>query len=343
MERIYLITGANGHLGSTVARQLATAGQRVRALVLPGEATPLLAGLTIETVRGDVRDAASLAPLFRGLEGLQVVVIHAAAIIDITSNVGKTARDVNVGGTKNMVRLALAAGVHRFLHISSVHAIPEAPGTTLMRETKVFSPALVQGGYAKTKAEASRYVMDCVQTRGLPAVILHPSGIIGPGDTGTNNVVAALRSYVQGHLPACPRGGYNLVDVRDVAAAIIAAADKARVGETYILAAGHYEFCELFAMARQITGKGRRCPVVPMWMARLAAPLLEKHALWRGRPPLVTAYSLGALASNDNFSHEKAARELCFAPRPIQDTLRDTLGWISAQAPAVKRRRPRAV
>lgn len=334
MDRIYLITGANGHLGRTIVQQLAQAGERMRALVLPGEAAPTLEAANIEIVRGDVCNKASLQPLFAGLENRQVVVIHAAAIIDITSKVSKKAWEVNVGGTQNMVALALQHKVWRFLHVSSVHAIPEAPHHREISETKLFSPSAVEGGYAKTKAEASRYVMDCVREKGLPAVILHPSGIIGPGDTGTNNVVAAISSYRENHLPACPRGGYDLVDVRDVAAAIIAAADKGRIGETYILSGRHYEFRDIFAMVRSIVGKGRRCPVVPTWMARMAAPFLEKSALRKKQKPLVTAYSLNALASNDNFTHQKASRELGFWPRDFYDTLADTL----AELPAPQKR-----
>lgn len=328
MDRIVLITGANGHLGRTVIRQLTDAGVRVRGLVLPHEKTPMLDEMNIEIVRGDVRDIDSVRPLFAGCENRQVVVIHAAAIIDITSHVSPKAYEVNVNGTKNVVELALEHKVHRFIHISSVHAIPEAPGRREIRETKEFSPEWVEGGYAKTKAEASRYVMDCVREKGLPAIVLHPSGIMGPGDTGTNNVVAAIKSYYLGKLPACPKGGYDLVDVRDVAAAAISAIDNGRVGETYILSGKHYEFRDIFAMIHQITGKRKKCPTVPIWMARLAAPIMEKRALRKKEKPLVTRYSMNTLASNDNFCHEKASRELGFWPRDFYCTLQDTLATI---------------
>lgn len=325
MKKIVLLTGANGHLGRTIALQLRQNGVRVRGLVLPGENTSQLDNAGVEVFRGDVRDTSSLKPLFAGLAGYRIIVIHAAAIIDITSDVSKLIRDVNVSGTKNMVALALNAQVARFLHVSSVHAIPEAPGCETIAEVKRFSPTRVSGGYAKTKAEASQYVITAIEKHGLPGIILHPSGIMGPGDNGTNHIVAALREYVNGHTAACPRGGYNMVDVRDVATAVITAIDKGRIGETYILSGKHYELSQIFAMTRAITGKGRPCTHIPMWVLKLAAPIMERKALRKNEKPLLTPYSLKALCSNDNFTHEKATRELDFHPRDFYETLRDTL------------------
>lgn len=337
MNRLHVVTGANGHLGRTVIAQLLAAGQRVRALVLPGDKASTLEDANVEIVRGDVCDIDSLTPLFANSEHFELVVIHAAAIIDISSKVSKKAYDVNVQGTKNVVSKALEHNVYRFIHVSSVHAIPEAPNKRQICETKHFSPDLVIGGYAKTKAEASQFIMDCVKSEGLPALILHPSGIIGPGDSNTNNTVAAVRSYYQGKLSACPRGGYDLVDVRDVAAAVIAAIDKGRVGETYILSGTHYEFSDIFAMVREITGKRIRCTKIPMWMAKMAAPFAEWVALMKKQKPLITRYSMQTLTANDNFTHEKASRELNFWPRDFYQTLQDTIAGL--EKPKKKSRR----
>ncbi len=332
LNRIVLITGANGHLGRNLVKLLTAQGVRVRGLVLPGEKAPMLEENNIEIVRGDVTDPASLRPLFAGLENREVVVVHTAAVIDISSKVTQRARRVNVDGTKNVVALALEYGVHRFIHVSSVHAIPVPAGRRTIVETKEFSPGIVSGSYAKTKAEASAFVMRQIKENGLPAVILHPSGIAGPLDSGTNNIVAAIKGYLNGRIPACPRGGYDIVDVRDVAAACASAIDSGRVGETYILSNRHYEFSELFAMLREVTGKKKkRCPVVPIWMAKLAAPVLERSAKRKKQPPLITPYSLEALSSNDNFSHQKASRELGFWPRDIYETLQDTVAWLREQ------------
>ena len=182
------------------------------------------------------------------------------------------------------------------------------------------------GGYAKTKAEATQAVLDAVQA-GLDAVVVHPSGIIGPFDTAGNHLVQLVRDYLRGALPACVRGGYDFVDVRDVAAGCLLALEHGQRGASYILSNRHYEVKEVLDIVRSEAG-GRRLPVLPMGIARAAAPLLQWVARLRGRRPLYTAYSLYTLKSNDRFSHDKATAELGYRPRDLRDTLRDTVLWL---------------
>lgn len=328
MERVYIITGVYGHLGSTIARKLCERGVRVRGLVFAGERPTDPEGIDIEEVPGDIRDKASLRPLFEGLENYEKVVIHAAAVVDIHSTVLPITREVNVDGTKNIAELAREYGVWRFLHISSVHALPESPESRVISETKDYSADAVVGGYAKTKAEASRYIMGQIDL-GLPAIILHPSGIIGPHDNGRNNAVRSIINFVNKRLPGSPRGGYDFVDVRDVADACIAAVDKGRVGEPYIICNRNYEMGEVFNMSSRITGLRARGSWVPTWLAKAVSPFTEWVANHKKKAPLVTSYSLHALAANDRFSHEKASVELGYWPRDMVDTLRDTLLWLS--------------
>lgn len=323
-------------MGRNIVALLLQNKQQVRGLLLPNEAVFKPFAGKMQVVRGDVCKPETLAGLFEGLEGKEVVVIHAAAVVDIASSVAPRTWEVNVQGTKNMVQLCLAKGVHRFVHVSSVHAIPELEKGRTIREVSHFSADAVEGGYAKTKAEATQFVLDAVQNQGLPGIVLHPAGIIGPLDPGSNNLVAAIKSYLLGRLPACPKGGYNLVDVRDVAGACVAAVDDGRIGETYILAAQHYEMKQVFGLLRKM-GLGKRrhpCPTVPLWFVKPFASLLEKWAVRRKKAPLITSYSLQALASNDEFSHDKAACELKFCPRDIRNTLRDTALWVLAPNPA---------
>ena len=327
MKRLYIITGANGHLGRNIVERLLKAGHEVRAFILQGEEMPRFPNDDLMTVySGNVCDIDSMAPLFANSAGREVIVIHAAAIIDIRTKVSPLAYQVNVGGTKNIIELALKYHVYRYIHLSSVHAIPEPKVNKLICETKSFSPAKVHGGYAKTKAEASQLVIDAVTQRGLPGIILQPSGIIGPGDMGTNNIVAAIKSFVQGKLHICPQGGYNFVDVRDITAVCVRAADCGRVGESYLLSGRYYRMKDVFEMANSITGHKRRFVSLPIWLLKIFAPGMEKWAEHKHQAPLITPYSLFALASRANFSHEKATRELNFWPRDMYDTLKDTIG-----------------
>lgn len=322
MRRVYIITGANGHLGNTLIRILRKTEVEIRGLLFPTEHRKEREN--IHYFHGDVRDTDTLSSLFEGLSDAEVIVIHTAGIIDIAGTVSSQMYAVNVEGTRNIVKLCQEYGVKRLVYVSSVHAIPEKRWS-VQREVHHFSPEEVVGGYAKTKAEATQLVLDAV-SEGLDAVVVHPSGIIGPYDSSGNHLVQMITDYIRGKLPACVRGGYDLVDVRDVAAGCIAAAEKGRTGECYILSNRHYEIREVLGMVREYGG-GRRLPTLPIWMAKAAAPLLGWIAKKRHRRPLYTRYSLYTLHSNDKFSHEKASRELGYHPRDLVQTIQDTIRW----------------
>ena len=332
MSVTFIVTGAAGHLGSTIVRLLSQAGQNVRALSLAGEAQRARRGVTWFT--GDVCRPESLRTLFSGLDGRDVCVIHAAGVVDISGEMSARMRDVNVEGTKNVIALCREFDVRRLVYVSSVHAIPEREDMGVMREIRAFSPDAVTGGYAKTKAEATQTVLDAAAA-GLDAVVVHPSGILGPYDDAGNHLVQVLRDYLRGKLPACVRGGYDLVDVRDVAAGCVRAALHGRSGECYILSNRHYEVSDMLKLARE-AGGGHKLPVLPMWMAEAAVPLLGLVAKLRRQRPLYTRYSLYALKSNDRFDHDKATAELNYRPRDLRATIRDTVRYLkSRQAPKV--------
>lgn len=330
MERLYLITGANGHLGNTVIRQLLARGEKVRGLILPTE-SGLLPG--VEYIHGDIRDPSSLDPFFSGLENKESFVLHTAGIVDIAEKISPLLYEVNVQGTRHLLDACLTYPVKRLVYVSSVHALPEKDRFHVLREVKRFSPESVVGGYAKTKAEATQAVLDAVSD-GLDAVIVHPSGILGPYDTTRNHLVQLVSDYVHGRLPACVRGGYDFVDVRDVAQGCLAALEDGKTGECYILSNRHYEIKEILGMIRFLQG-GRRVPSLPLWMAKIATPFIEMWAKRHHRRPLYTRYSLYTLHSNDKFSHDKATRELGYLPRDLYQTLADTLAWLQGKEKSI--------
>lgn len=323
---LYLVTGACGHLGSQIVKQLVLRGDRVRILKLPGEKDALVQGLGVEAALGDVRLKESLRPFFKHDQDDEVYVIHAAGIVSIAAKADGNLRRVNVEGTRNMADLCLENGVKRLLYVSSVHALPEAKGYGAIREAQAFDERLVQGAYAKTKAEATQIVLDAGEN-GLDVVVVHPSGIIGPGDEGSNHSNQIFRDYLRGRLPAIVKGGYDFVDVRDVAQGIIKALETGAPGNCYILANGHFEIRRLVELLQKFSGLKRRPLVLPLWLVAAFAPLAEALDKLRSQRPLFTRYSLYTLASNDRFSWEKAKRELHYAPRPIEETMRDIVLW----------------
>ncbi|UWP60324.1 NAD-dependent epimerase/dehydratase family protein [Ruminococcus gauvreauii] len=325
MKRLYIITGAAGHLGNTLIRILLKRGEEVRGLILPGE--PAWMKETVRYVEGDIRKKDSLQPLFSDIRHRDVIVIHTAGIVDISDEAPGMMQQVNVGGTKHVIELCREHQVQRLVYVSSVHAIPEHSKYAVQKEVREFSADLVVGGYAKTKAEATQAVMDAAHS-GLDAVIVHPSGILGPYNGAKNYLVQLVNDYIRGKLPACVHGGYDFVDVRDVAGGCLRAAQKGRTGECYILSNRYYEVTEVLKMARSIVG-GKKIPTLPLWIAKASVPLICRIARLKKRRPLYTRYSLYALTSNGRFSHDKATAELNYKPRDLYVTISDTIRWLS--------------
>lgn len=327
MQRLYIITGANGHLGRALVHRLKDKECQVRGFVLAGETAQDEAN--IHYYFGDVTKPETMEPLFHGTFGMELIVIHAAGIVDISPNVSLEIHRVNVEGTQNVIALCQKYKVKRLLYISSVHAIPEGDDLRVLTEIDHFAPEDVEGGYAKTKAEATQAVLDAA-AEGLDAVVVHPSGILGPYDEGRNHVVQLVADYMQGRIPACVKGGYDFVDVRDVARGCLLAVDRGKAGECYILSNRFYSMKELLTLVRR-EHEGRALPVLPLWMAKMWAPVMAAWAKLRHRRPLYTAYSLYTLGANARFSHDKATAELGYRPRDMRETVKAMVGWLRAQ------------
>lgn len=331
MKKRYIITGAAGHLGSTIIRLLKDTGCKIYGLLLPDE-VPVVENSNIHYVRGDVCRTKTLSSLFADSDEDAITVIHAAGIISISQKVSPLMQKVNVDGTKNMVQICKEKGVDRFVYVSSVHAIPEKANHDTICEVGSFSPDSVTGGYAKTKAEASQIVMNASKN-GFPAVIVHPSGIIGPYDNGKNHLIQLVSEYISGKLHACVKGGYDFVDARDVAKGCLLAAEKGETGQCYILSGHYFTIKELLARVGNYCNK-KPLPTVPMPIVKLLAPCVEAFASMAGKRPLFTRYSLYTLSSNGKFSNQKARTELGYVPRGIDDTIRDMTNWIMKNATA---------
>lgn len=328
MEKLYLVTGAAGHLGGVITKKLLDQGKEVRALVLPKEKhLPDRACIYY----GDITDRKTIRACFSNLGGRQLVVIQCAGIVSITSKYNKEVYDVNVLGTKNIVDLCVEYGVSKLVYVSSVHAIPEKPRGEVIEEISEFNPDRVIGLYAKTKAEANAYVLEAADL-GLNASVVHPSGITGPYDRGRGHLTTLVIDYYKGRLTSGIRGGYDFVDVRDVAMGTISACEKGRGGECYIFSNRYFEVGEILDLLYEITGKRKIRSYLPFWFVRLTAPIAELYYRILKQPPLFTSYSLYTLKSNALFSHGKANEELGYKTRDMKETLEDTVAWLKEQA-----------
>ena len=325
----YLVTGATGFLGRAVVEELVRRRAQVYALVLHNDPYIDLLPKEVHTDIGDVCDKSSLADFFAGADS-RTCVIHCAGIVSVASRPGPRLYQVNVGGTWKVLRQCMEHGVGKMLYVSSVHAIPEKPKGCIITEDCEFSPGLVDGDYAKSKATATALVFDAAE-RGLNASIVFPSGIIGPGDLQGGSFTSMAKSFLAGKLPLAVRGGYDFVDVRDVAAGILACSESGEPGKGYILS-GHYVTIRRMLQVIGTAAKRRYRPIcLPLGLAKLAAPYYERRSLKDRKQLFFTPHSDSVLASNGQFSHAVATKCSAYQPRPTEETLLDMTAWLLEQ------------
>lgn len=314
------VTGASGHLGANVVRTLLQHGHRVRAIV--HHCTRGIDGLPVEQVFADVLNLNSLQLVLAGTD----MVIHLAGKISIVTWDREQVEAINITGVKNVVAACLSTGVKRFVHVSSIHSHEQAPLKEELNESRPLVDSRHAAIYDSSKARGEQMVREGMQN-GLNAIIINPTGIIGPYDFEPSLFGAGLLTFARGNIPLTIGGGFDWVDARDVAEGILQAAELAPFGEKYLLA-GHW--VTLHQVAHQVCSvMGKRPPLTafPLWGAVCVAPILTAFDRVAGRRPLLTTAAVKALGSNKVISHAKASRAFGYQPRPFTDTIADTLEW----------------
>ncbi len=315
-----VVTGAAGHVGANLVRELLAQGQHVRALVHHDRRA--LAGLDVEAVPADVRNLDSLLHAFEGAE----LVYHAAGYISISSDEWLRLEAVNVLGTRNVVEACLRCGVERLVHLSSVETLLGQPFGELVDESRALVDSRYGSPYARSKAAGEKEVRQGL-ARGLDAVVLYPSAIIGPHDHRLGFPNTGLLAICRGELWALVDGGFDWVDVRDVVRGALEAAARAPTGRRYILSGHWASLRELANLAEEINGFRARRLVFPMWLARAGAPFAVGLNRLAGKRPLYTSAALKPLWGNHRLSHARATQELGYEPRPLKETIVETLQW----------------
>lgn len=326
MSAVTVVTGATGFVGAAIARRLVGAGHRVRVLARPGNDRRLLAGSPVEIADGDLHDAESLR---RCLQGCGLL-FHVAALYTLWARDRRLFYQVNVDGTRRILDEAARAGVGRVVYTSTVGAlgIPKDghPGT---EETPVSLEDMV-GDYKRSKFLAEEVARDFAR-KALPVVIVNPSTPIGPGDIKPTPTGQMIVDFLRGKMWAYLDTGLNLVDVEDVAAGHLLAAERGRVGERYILGGRNLTLREIFQALGSFTGI--RPPRVKV-SAGLIMPLarISEWASDRltGRPPLVPVDAVRMARKRMFFDPGKAVRELGLPQSPVEDALARAVAWFRA-------------
>jgi dihydroflavonol-4-reductase len=316
-----LVTGAAGHIGNVLVRQLLKGGSQVRALILPGEDIHSLEGLAVEKVSGNVLDPLSLENAMRGVD----FVFHLAGIISIMPGRDELMRKVNIQGTKNILKAAKKCGVKRVLYTSSIHALSRN-WNGVIDEQVPFDPHNPEGEYDRTKAEASIAVQEATR-QGLDAVIVCPTGVIGPFDFRGSEMGELLREFMHKKTHVLIEGAYDFVDVRDVAQGMILAVEKGRSGEVYILSGEQIKINRLKQLVQKAMGFASATILIPLSIARLVAKISPFYYRLTRQTPKFTTYSLDTVCGNSVISHAKASRELGYRARPLFMSVADTIRW----------------
>ena len=318
---MWLVTGASGHVGNVLVRKLLERGEKVRALLLPGECRKSISGLNVEAFEGDVLNLDSVFQSMRGIKGI----FHLAGVISIMPGPNPFVHKVNVAGTKNILHAAKISGIQKLIYTSSIHAIQRIENGVI-DETLPYDMDNPYGAYDRSKAEATLDVLNAALA-GLEAVVVCPTGVIGPYDFRRSMMGAVILDAEIAKATLYVDGAYDFVDVRDVADGLISAAEHGKRGESYILSGQKITVRYLLETVREITGKHFFQMKVPFDLAKFAAKFTPAYYRLANETPRFTPYSLEVLQSNSNISHAKATRELGYMPRPIFDSIRDAVKW----------------
>ncbi len=332
MGDVTVVTGGTGFVGAAVVRRRVAAGHRVRVLARPGNDRRLLAGLPVETVDGDLVDAASLRQCLRGCR----LLFHVAAMYSFWTRDRRLFYEVNVEGTRRILRAAAEAGVSRVVYTSTVGALGIPPdGRPGTEETPASLDDMV-GDYKRSKFLAEEVARDFAR-QGLPVVIGNPSTPVGPGDVKPTPTGQMIVDFLRGKMWAYLDTGLNLVDVDDVAAGHLLAAERGRVGERYILGGRNLTLREIFHVLGRIAGirpprvKASAGAILPL---ALVAEWVSDHLT--GRPPLVAVDAVRMARKRMLFDPGKAVRELGMPQSPVEVALAGAVTWFRAHgyAPA---------
>lgn len=321
-----LVTGAAGFIGGHVTRMLVEQGREVRALLRHGEDPSNIQGLEVEVVRGDLLDLMSLKSALEDVDR----VFHLAAIYSLWLKQPELMFRVNVEGTRQFLKLALERGVERVVYTSSIAAVGVEPG---------MQPANEETGYNQWQANdyvLSKYISELevreLIRQGLPAVIVNPALPFGHGDRAPTPTGAMIRDVLRGRFPGYIDGGFNAVDVEDVARGHILAEQHGRVGERYLLANANISVEDFMNLTAELTGCPRRTQKIPLPVMIGVGHACETWAQLSGLAPMTTPKAVRYASQYLYYDNSKAKRELGLEFTPLHETIRKAAAWFRSQS-----------
>lgn len=318
-----LVTGATGFLGAHIVRRLLRDGHTVRILRRASSSTQDIDGLTFETAIGDITDLESLRPAMKDVDA----VIHSAALISYWPKEAEKTIHINGYGTACVAEAALAAGVKRFVYVSSVMAVGIPVPDTVGDETMSFNFDQQPNPYSIGKHEGEVMLQDIVR-RGLTAMIVNPGAIIGPVDR--RRAVGGL--FFPGRINRYfyISGGMSAVDVDDVVDGIVHALEKGRAGERYLLTGDNISYRQMREVIAEEMGEPKPCIRIPNFLLRCVARIADAVSFVTGHKPRISLPMAGFLPFGLYYTSKKAQTELGWMYRPFRASVKRALEWYTS-------------
>jgi dihydroflavonol-4-reductase len=322
-ERRVAVTGATGQVGNVLVRALNQRSIHPRAVVRRTSDVGALDGARYDRAEGDVSSLDSLVEAFRGCD----TVFHSAALVTISDRHEAALRKTNIEGTRNVLEACERAGVRRLVYVSSVHALTE-PERGVLDERAGFDEARAYGAYGRSKAAASALVQKHAREGRVDAVLVLPTGVIGPHDYRLSPQAKMVAMIGRGRMPVTMEGGYHWVDVRDVAEGAILAGEKGKTGEAYIVDGERVTTMQIAEFVASCAGVRPPIAVVPLKLAAPFARLAPLYERVTGKDAMFSPYSVHTLSAPNHVSSDKARSELGYAPRPVRIAFEDAWKWL---------------
>ena len=322
------MTGASGFIGSHVVRRLCELGRDVRAFVLPGDPAPAIEGLSVTRFEGNILDGQALDKAMDGCE----LVIHLAAIYALWLPKPERMHQVNVDGTREVLAAARRAGVKRVVHTSSIAAVGHTSGTKASDEGSAFEEYELADPYILSKVLSEREALRPTWREGMDVVVVNPAFPFGARDLAPTPTGKLILTLLRGDLPFVMKGGFNGVDVKDVAEGHLLAASHGRSGERYILGGHNVTYADFFTEVARLCRKRPPRLQAPRSLLIRLGRAAELGAKLSRRPPLFTGRSMAMTAGRYlYFDLSKARSELDYTPGPLSDALADAIAWFEGE------------
>ncbi|MCH2234992.1 MAG: NAD-dependent epimerase/dehydratase family protein [Crocinitomicaceae bacterium] len=319
------VTGASGHLGNVVCRQLIHRGYEVNALYNSDKRG--LHGVDVKLFQGSILDEELLKEFLKGCDFL----VHCAAIISIHGDPDGRVKKTNIEGVKTVLACAVDAEVKKIIHVSSTHAVMEVPLNEPMEEDRPYKQDN-DFAYDHSKAVGEQIMLKAFKNGDIDGCVVRPSCIIGEYDFKPSEMGKALLDLKKGKIPVLPPGGYNFVNVKDVADAMINAIEHGQNGEAYFLTNKYYEIKEIAGFVKEITGRRKPKFRLSFGVMKFLLPFVKFWGKITQSAPVFTTESIMALKNgHPNIINRKAKKDLKLNSSPIKNTIKEFFDWQKAK------------